>query len=101
MPTISDLWHCFQPLSSSEALELKYKGGIATLAINEVFPEDEGEYTCKATNTMGTAETTCKLTVKRKSPLYASLGVVLTQFTVKICRHLTTKIWTTFSSEKK
>lgn len=56
-----------QPLSSSEALDLKYKGGIATLAINEVFPEDEGQYTCKATNAMGTAETTCKLTVKRKS----------------------------------
>lgn len=55
-----------QVLSSSDVLDLKYKGGIATLSINEVFPEDEGSYTCKATNTMGTAETTCKLSVKRE-----------------------------------
>lgn len=53
-------------LSSSEVVDLKYKNGIAKLTINEVYPEDEGEYICKATNVMGTAETTCRLTVKRK-----------------------------------
>jgi len=47
-------------------LDLKYKNGVATLAINEVFPEDEGQYVCEATNSMGTAKTLCKLTVKRK-----------------------------------
>lgn len=47
-------------------MSLKYKGGVATLVINEVFPEDEGEYTCQASNSIGTVTTSCKLTVKRK-----------------------------------
>lgn len=53
------------PLSSSEVVDLKYKNGIAKLTINEVYPEDEGEYICKATNVKGTVETKCRLTVKR------------------------------------
>lgn len=40
---------------------------MASLSIQEVFPEDEGEYVCRATNTMGTTETKCTLKVKRKS----------------------------------
>lgn len=56
-----------KPLSSSEVVDLKYKNGVATLRINEVYPEDEGEYVCKATNSIGTSDTRCRLTVKRKS----------------------------------
>ena len=52
-------------ISSSEIMDLKYKGGVATLTINEVFPEDEGVYTCTATNSIGSTETKCKLTIKR------------------------------------
>lgn len=63
------------PLSSSEVVDLKYKNGIAKLTINEVYPEDEGVYICKATNVMGTAETTCRLTVKRK--YYYKLAIFL------------------------
>lgn len=47
-------------------MDLKYKNGVASLFINEVFPEDDGEYVCKALNTMGATETKCILKVKRK-----------------------------------
>jgi len=51
-------------------LDLKYKNGVATLTINEVFPEDEGQYVCEATNSVDTAKTICKLTVKRKYKIF-------------------------------
>lgn len=54
-------------ISSSEIMDLKYKNGVATLTINEIFPEDEGVFTCTATNSVGSVETKSKLTVKRKS----------------------------------
>ncbi len=52
-----------QLLRSSDILELKYRSGTASLNINEAFPEDEGVYVCKATNSLGTKETSCKLRV--------------------------------------
>ena len=55
-----------QLLSSSDILDLKYRNGKATLSINEVYPEDEGTYTCKAQNSLGSVETTCRLTVQSK-----------------------------------
>jgi hypothetical protein len=61
------LFFITQLLSSSDILDLKYRNGTATLSINEVYPEDEGLYKCKATNSLGTAETTCRLTVQSKS----------------------------------
>lgn len=53
-------------ISSSDIIDLKYKSGVATLKINEVFPEDEGEYTCTATNSVGVTDSRCKLKVKRE-----------------------------------
>lgn len=47
-------------------MDLKYKNGVASLAINEVFPEDEGEYICRAKNSVGTADSTCKVAIKRE-----------------------------------
>lgn len=51
-------------IASSEIMNLKYKNGSATLTINEVYPEDEGVYKCTATNSVGSTETTCNLTIK-------------------------------------
>jgi len=52
-----------KPISSSEVMEVKYKNGVASVTINEVFPEDAGKFTCKATNTKGSVETSCKLVI--------------------------------------
>lgn len=53
-------------LSSSEIMSLKYKNGLCTLTINEVFPEDEGEFVCTATNSIGSVSSQSKITIKRK-----------------------------------
>ncbi|RWS15514.1 twitchin-like protein, partial [Dinothrombium tinctorium] len=50
-------------LRSSDIMDLKYKNRVATLSIGEVYPEDEGEYVCKATNSEGSTTTKCRLTV--------------------------------------
>jgi len=52
-----------QPISSNEIMEVKYKNGMASVIINEVFPEDAGKYTCKATNSKGSVETSSKVTI--------------------------------------
>uniref|UniRef100_A0ABK8F4T1 Twitchin n=1 Tax=Anopheles gambiae TaxID=7165 RepID=A0ABK8F4T1_ANOGA len=52
-------------LSSSDVIDIKYKSGIASLRINELFPEDSGVYLCTAKNSMGEASTQCKLDVKK------------------------------------
>lgn len=53
-------------LESNDFVDLKYKQGLATLKIDEVYPEDAGEYKCIAKNYINTAETVCTLKVKRK-----------------------------------
>lgn len=55
-----------QVVTSSDVVDLRYKYGVASLTIQEVFPEDEGEYVCTATNSIGTISTTCKLKINRK-----------------------------------
>ena len=52
-----------EAISSSDIIDLKYRQGLASLTINEVFPEDEGMYCCKATNSLGTGETKCALKI--------------------------------------
>lgn len=53
-------------LVSSDIMDLKYKNGVATVSIGEVYPEDEGEYVCKATNSVGIANTKCNIKIIRK-----------------------------------
>jgi len=50
-------------ISSSEIMEVKYKNGKATVLVNEVFPEDAGKYTCRATNSKGSVETSSKVVI--------------------------------------
>lgn len=53
-------------LESNDFVDLKYKYGLATLKIEECYPEDAGEYKCIAKNYVNQAETQCTLKVKRK-----------------------------------
>ena len=52
-----------KPINSNEIMEVKYKNGTASVTINEVFPEDGGKYTCKATNSKGSVETSSKVAI--------------------------------------
>lgn len=45
---------------------ITYNNGEAKLRFEQVFLEDQSEYTCKATNSVGTAETAASLTVERE-----------------------------------
>eukprot|EP00106_Octopus_bimaculoides_P016754 XP_014784196.1 PREDICTED: titin-like isoform X3 [Octopus bimaculoides] len=48
-------------------ITVDYERKESILIIVEVFPEDEGEYTCSASNEYGETITTCKLTVTSSS----------------------------------
>uniref|UniRef100_A0A914ZVR6 Titin n=1 Tax=Parascaris univalens TaxID=6257 RepID=A0A914ZVR6_PARUN len=48
-------------IHSSVEYETVYEDGVCILRINEVVSEDEGEYTCEATNAAGRATTKCFL----------------------------------------
>lgn len=52
---------CLQP---SKFFQLSYTQNIAQLVVAEAFSEDEGEYTCTATNNAGTDSCSCYLTVE-------------------------------------
>lgn len=51
-------------------ITVDYERKESILIIVEVFPEDEGEYTCSASNEYGETITTCKLTVTCKFIFY-------------------------------
>ncbi|XP_015607040.1 titin isoform X3 [Cephus cinctus] len=45
-----------------------YENGVCTLTIEETFAEDSAQFTCRAFNTAGSAETMATLTVKETAP---------------------------------
>ena len=57
-----------QPVKPSADFQINIdvQRGESSLVILEVFPEDEGEYMCKAENPLGAAVTRCHLFVKCK-----------------------------------
>lgn len=55
-------------LTSSRDFEIIYEDGVSILIINEVFAEDEGEYTCEAINALGKAATSAFLHVQGSPP---------------------------------
>jgi hypothetical protein len=54
-------------IGDDSAFRIDYYGnGRATLYIPEAFSDDQGYYTCTATNTLGTCRTTAHLTINCK-----------------------------------
>ena len=52
-----------KPLTSNDIMEVKYKNGVASLTVEEIYPEDAGRYACKATNAKGAVETSSRVKV--------------------------------------
>ncbi|XP_078408314.1 myosin light chain kinase, smooth muscle-like isoform X2 [Cetorhinus maximus] len=50
-------------IKSSKFINISQEGSLCTLTIEEVLPEDEGQYKCIAENSAGKMECTCSVTV--------------------------------------
>lgn len=50
-------------MNSNDIVEVKYKNGSASLVISEIYPEDAGCYTCKATNPKGCVSTSSNIKI--------------------------------------
>uniref|UniRef100_A0A8C9RIX4 Nexilin (F actin binding protein) n=1 Tax=Scleropages formosus TaxID=113540 RepID=A0A8C9RIX4_SCLFO len=59
-------WFEGEMLQDCEDYQYIERGETCCLYLPETFPEDEGEYMCKAVNSRGTAASTCILTVESK-----------------------------------
>ncbi|MGH0185304.1 UNVERIFIED_CONTAM: hypothetical protein FKN15_017515 [Acipenser sinensis] len=60
-------WFEGEMLQDCEDYQYIERGETYCLYLPETFPEDEGEYMCKAVNSRGTAASTCILTIESKS----------------------------------
>lgn len=63
-------FHKGKPLQTGSRFRTTYDFGFASLDVLGVYGEDSGTYTCKATNKLGTAQSSVDLAVKCK---YGSL----------------------------
>lgn len=63
-------WFCNgKPIAQGHRFRTMYDFGYVALDILYAYPEDNGTYTCKATNTLGEVTTSCTLEVQAKSGL--------------------------------
>ncbi|XP_048352815.1 nexilin isoform X2 [Sphaerodactylus townsendi] len=60
-------WFEGEMLQDCEDYQYIERGDTYCLYLPETFPEDEGEYMCKAVNSRGTAASTCILTIESKT----------------------------------
>ncbi|XP_054275488.1 titin isoform X3 [Macrosteles quadrilineatus] len=58
-----------QPLQTGHRFRTTYDFGFAALDVLTVYGEDSGEYTCRATNKLGQAQSSIKLNVKSKASI--------------------------------
>ncbi|XP_052522684.1 nexilin isoform X5 [Tympanuchus pallidicinctus] len=63
-------WFEGEMLQDSEDYQYIERGETYCLYLPETFPEDEGEYMCKAVNNRGTSASTCILTIESKTDDY-------------------------------
>ncbi|KIH66616.1 immunoglobulin I-set domain protein, partial [Ancylostoma duodenale] len=64
LPTPEVKWYVDgDVIQQSREYDIVYEDGVCILRINEALAEDEGEYSCEATNSVGRAETKCFLRV--------------------------------------
>lgn len=56
-----------QLIPLGEDFESNVRGSVASFVIKQVYPEDEGQYSCIVTNNLGTATSTACLIVNGES----------------------------------
>lgn len=65
-PNLKVEWfHNGKPLQTGHRFRTSYDFGFASLDVLTVYGEDSGQYTCKATNRLGTAQSSINLSVQR------------------------------------
>jgi hypothetical protein len=78
------------PVSGTDRAQMTYRSGIASLEIFSSRLDDAGTYTCRATNELGSDETTAAIQVQSKDagpgyhvPRVTSPGSAALRFAVK------------------
>jgi titin len=67
-PTMRVEWYCNgRPIPQGHRFKTTYDFGFVALDVLYAYPEDSGNYMCKARNAIGEAVTTCSIKVKGES----------------------------------